>query len=87
MKGLFTADEFNGDCIKDKEAKAAYLKKVIEFVTAANNRAPNVKIGSIISGRDAESTNILLQLLADVANRGVRTQFPLLFIDYFLDRQ
>ncbi|VDL19552.1 unnamed protein product [Hymenolepis diminuta] len=71
MKGLFTANESNSECIKDKDAKRAYLKKVIDFVTVANNCAPNVKISSIISGKDAECTNILLQLLADIANKGI----------------
>ncbi|VUZ50121.1 unnamed protein product, partial [Hymenolepis diminuta] len=37
MKGLFTANESNSECIKDKDAKRAYLKKVIDFVTVANN--------------------------------------------------
>nr|CDS28594.2 Protein CHMP7 [Hymenolepis microstoma] len=71
MKGLFTQNESNAEFIKDKDAKKAYLRKVIDFVTVANDSAPNVKISSIISGKDAERTNILLQLLAEIANRGV----------------
>ncbi|VDO03998.1 unnamed protein product [Rodentolepis nana] len=71
MKGLFTPNETNAEFIKDKDVKKAYLRKVIDFVTVANNAAPNVKISSIISGKDAERTNILLQLLAEIANKGI----------------
>ncbi|CDI97276.1 TRAF3 interacting protein 1 [Echinococcus multilocularis] len=71
MKGLFTAEELNVDCIKDKDAKSAFLKKVIDYVTAAHNLALDVKVGSIISGKEAERTNVLLQLLAGAVNKGV----------------
>ncbi|VDK38423.1 unnamed protein product [Taenia asiatica] len=71
MKGLFTAEEMNADCIKDKEAKSAFLKKVIDYVTAAHNHTPDVKVSSIIAGKEAERTNALLQLLAAAVNKGV----------------
>lgn len=71
MKGLFTAEELNVDCIKDKDAKSAFLKKVIDYVTAAHNHALDIKVGSIISGKEAERTNVLLQLLAGAVNNGV----------------
>lgn len=71
MKGLFTAEELNADCIKDKEAKSAFLKKVIDYVTAAHNQAPDIKVSSIIAGKEAERTNALLQLLAGTVNKGV----------------
>ncbi|VDD84334.1 unnamed protein product [Mesocestoides corti] len=71
MKGLFTAEELNADNAKDKAAKTAFLNKVVDFVAAAHNRSPNVKVSSIISGKDADRTNVLLQLLADAVNKGV----------------
>ncbi len=72
MKGLFTNEELVVDNIKDKEAKVAFLQKVIDFAGAAVHRTPNVKIASIISGKEADRTNMLLQWLAEAANRGVK---------------
>ena len=71
MKGLFTTEELNADAIKDKDSKIAFLKKVIDFLTAAHDRSPNVKISSIISGKEPERTNALLQLLAEAVNKNV----------------
>ncbi|KAH9284289.1 TRAF3-interacting protein 1 [Echinococcus granulosus] len=76
MKGLFTAEELNVDCIKDKDAKSAFLKKVIDYVTAAHNHALDIKVGSIISGKEAERTNVLLQLLAGAVNNGIAKESP-----------
>ncbi|VDM16296.1 unnamed protein product [Hydatigera taeniaeformis] len=70
MKGLFTAEELNADCIKDKEAKSTFLKKVVDYATAAHNHSLDIKVSSIIAGKEAERTNLLLQLLASAAAKG-----------------
>ncbi|KAL5109207.1 TRAF3-interacting protein 1 [Taenia crassiceps] len=71
MKGLFTAEELNADCIKDKESKSAFLKKVIDYVAVAHNHALDIKVSSIIAGKEAERTNALLHLLAAAVTKGV----------------
>lgn len=83
MKGLFTSDELVVDNIKDKEGKLAFLKKIVEFVSVAQNKTFNIKIASIVSGKEPDRTNLLLQSLADIVSKGV----SLVLLNSFLDKQ
>ncbi|VDN09926.1 unnamed protein product [Dibothriocephalus latus] len=68
MKGLFTPEEMQADNVKEKEAKVQFLKKVLEFLAVVHTRVPPIRISSIIAGKEADKTNLLLQLLAEAIN-------------------
>uniref|UniRef100_A0A0X3PRX2 TRAF3-interacting protein 1 n=2 Tax=Schistocephalus solidus TaxID=70667 RepID=A0A0X3PRX2_SCHSO len=71
MKGLFTSEEMHADNVKEKEAKVQFLKKLLEFIAVVHTRVPPIRISSIIAGKEADKTNLLLQLLAEAVNRGI----------------
>ncbi|EFN90131.1 TRAF3-interacting protein 1 isoform X2 [Harpegnathos saltator] len=67
LEGLFTEEELNSDNIKDKEAKLAFLTKLIDVVSANLT----VRASKIISGQEATKTNELLQAIGKALDKKV----------------
>ncbi|XP_072750626.1 uncharacterized protein Ift54 isoform X3 [Anoplolepis gracilipes] len=63
LKGLFTDEELNSDNIKDKEAKLAFLTKLIDVVRLISGTHLTVRASKIISGQEPTKTNELLQAI------------------------
>ncbi|XP_070171928.1 TRAF3-interacting protein 1 isoform X2 [Polyergus mexicanus] len=63
LKGLFTDEELNSDNIKDKEAKLAFLTKLIDVVKLISGANLMVRASKIISGQEPTKTNELLQAI------------------------
>ncbi|CAH1164116.1 unnamed protein product [Phaedon cochleariae] len=64
LKGLFTEDELNSDKVKEKEAKVAFLNKLIEAVKNTTKIDLPVRSSKIIAGLEPAKTNSLLQAIA-----------------------
>jgi TRAF3-interacting protein 1 len=71
-KGLYTAQEMNAENIKDKEAKVAYLAKMIDCVGLSANVFVKVNPLKIVAGLEAEETNLFLQTLGKAAIKKVQ---------------
>ncbi|EFN74100.1 TRAF3-interacting protein 1 [Camponotus floridanus] len=67
LKGLYTDEELNSDNIKDKEAKLAFLTKLIDVVSANLM----VRASKIISGQEPTKTNDLLQAIGKCLDKKV----------------
>ncbi|KAJ3001849.1 TRAF3-interacting protein 1, partial [Thoreauomyces humboldtii] len=62
-KGLYDDVESNSDNVKDKDAKIAYLTKMIDCVAIATGVEVKANPQKIVAGMDPEDTNFFLQLL------------------------
>ncbi|KAH0956756.1 hypothetical protein HN011_008890 [Eciton burchellii] len=71
LKGLFTEEELNSDNIKDKEAKLAFLTKLIDVVKLISGANLMVKASKIISGQEPMKTNELLQAIGKAIDKKV----------------
>ncbi|EZA57865.1 TRAF3-interacting protein [Ooceraea biroi] len=71
LKGLFTEEELNSDNIKDKEAKLAFLTKLIDVVKLISGANLTVRASKIISGQEPAKTNELLQAIGKAINKKV----------------
>ena len=70
-KGLYNKEESNADNIKDKEAKVAYLTKMIDCVGLSANVYVKVNPLKIVAGLEPEDTNVFLQTLGKAAIKKV----------------
>ncbi|KAJ3155390.1 TRAF3-interacting protein 1 [Geranomyces michiganensis] len=61
--GLYSADEMNSENVKEKEAKIAYLTKIIDCVGISTGVEIKCNPLKIVAGMEPEETNFLLQLL------------------------
>ena len=59
-EGLFTEDELVSGRVKDKEAKLAYLSKIIKCVEAALGKQINIRPVKVVAGLEPENTNAFL---------------------------
>ncbi|KAM0736071.1 TRAF3-interacting protein 1 [Formica fusca] len=71
LKGLFTDEELNSDNIKDKEAKLAFLTKLIDVVKLISGANLTVRASKIISGQEPTKTNELLQAIGKSLDKKV----------------
>merc|ERR1719150_1306534 len=62
------------DNVKDKEAKVDYLTKLIDCISFTTGENLSVKPGKIVSGQEADKTNEMLQVLANIVINKVDTR-------------
>ena len=60
---LFQAEELDSNLVSSKEAKIAFLDKLIDFVNKCTGKKFDVKANKIVAGLEPEKTNTLLQHL------------------------
>ncbi|XP_058813306.1 TRAF3-interacting protein 1 [Topomyia yanbarensis] len=63
LKDLYTPEELNSDNVKDREAKVAYLQKLIDVTKAVTGKELKVRPSKVIAGLEPERTNELLQAI------------------------
>ena len=64
LKGLYSADEMDSKNVTSKEAKIAFLQKVIDCVSILSGENLAVRPNKVIAGHEPENTNDLLQKIA-----------------------
>jgi TRAF3-interacting protein 1 len=60
---LFQPEELDSNLVSTKEAKIAFLDKLIDFVNKCTGKKLDVKANKIVAGLEPEKTNLLLQHL------------------------
>ncbi|KAI9352009.1 microtubule-binding protein MIP-T3-domain-containing protein [Obelidium mucronatum] len=65
-RGLYDDNEMNSENVKDKDAKVAYLYKMIDCIGMVTNVEIKANPLKIVAGMDPEDTNAFLQLMAKV---------------------
>lgn len=66
-KGLFDENELNSKAIKDKDAKVAWLEKLIKCVESVTRQPVIAEPLKISAGKEPENTNLLLQAFGNIA--------------------
>ncbi|XP_012145171.2 intraflagellar transport 54 [Megachile rotundata] len=74
LDGLFTEEELNSENIKNKEAKVAYLTKLIEVVKLATGINLTVRASKIVSGQEPTKTNELLQAIGKALDKKISSK-------------
>ncbi|CAB3359484.1 Hypothetical predicted protein [Cloeon dipterum] len=69
MDGLFTPGELNSENVKEKEAKIAFLQKVVSTIALVTGEKIQCKPSKVIAGQEPEKTNELLQAIAKVLEK------------------
>ncbi|KOC70173.1 TRAF3-interacting protein 1 [Habropoda laboriosa] len=69
LDGLYSEEELNSENIKNKEAKLAYLTKLIDVVKLATGFNLTVRASKIISGQEPCKTNELLQAIGKALDK------------------
>ncbi|KAJ3066115.1 TRAF3-interacting protein 1 [Podochytrium sp. JEL0797] len=65
-RGLYDENEKNSEFVKEKDAKVAYLYKMIDCIGMITNVDIKANPLKIVAGMDPEDTNAFLQLMAKV---------------------
>ncbi|XP_050297469.1 TRAF3-interacting protein 1 [Anthonomus grandis grandis] len=73
LKGLFTEVELNSENVKEKEAKVAFLNKLIDAVKTVSKTELKVRSSKIVAGLEPTETNILLQTIAKCIDKKIDT--------------
>ncbi|XP_043516386.1 TRAF3-interacting protein 1 isoform X2 [Frieseomelitta varia] len=73
LDGLYTEEELNSENIKNKEAKLAYLTKLIDVVKLATGINLTVRASKIISGQEPTKTNELLQAIGKALDKKINS--------------
>ncbi|XXQ38763.1 TRAF3-interacting protein 1 N-terminal domain-containing protein [Plasmodiophora brassicae] len=68
LDDVFTKEQLSAR-IDGAPARAAFLKKLVEFTAANGGRNKTVNVKKVLSGLDAAKTNEILQDLADIVSR------------------
>ncbi|XP_068981891.1 TRAF3-interacting protein 1 [Bombus flavifrons] len=71
LDGLYTEEELNSENIKNKEAKLAYLTKLIDVVKLITGANLTVRASKIISGQEPAKTNELLQAIGKALDKKI----------------
>ncbi|XP_044265705.1 TRAF3-interacting protein 1 [Tribolium madens] len=71
LKGLFTEEELNSENVKEKEAKVAFLTKLIDAVKVITNTDLAVRPSKIVAGLEPTETNILLQTIGKAIEKKI----------------
>ncbi|KAL0131848.1 hypothetical protein PUN28_003005 [Cardiocondyla obscurior] len=74
LEGLFSEEELNSDNIKDKEAKLAFLTKLIDVVKLISGANLTVRASKIVSGQESTKTNELLQAIGKALDKKVSSE-------------
>eukprot|EP00200_Dunaliella_tertiolecta_P010549 CAMPEP_0202370142 /NCGR_PEP_ID=MMETSP1127-20130417/1829_1 /ASSEMBLY_ACC=CAM_ASM_000462 /TAXON_ID=3047 /ORGANISM="Dunaliella tertiolecta, Strain CCMP1320" /LENGTH=213 /DNA_ID=CAMNT_0048966011 /DNA_START=146 /DNA_END=783 /DNA_ORIENTATION=- len=61
--GLYSGDELDARAIQDKDAKVAYLQKIISVVGMVLGQPVPAKPQKIVAGLEPENTNLFFQML------------------------
>ncbi|XP_043278292.1 TRAF3-interacting protein 1 [Venturia canescens] len=70
LDNLFTDEELNSD-IRDKEAKVAYLTKLINVVKLITGNELTVRPSKVVAGQEPAKTNELLQAIAKALDKNI----------------
>jgi len=73
LNGLFDDLEMSSENVKDKDAKVEYLTKLIDALSFSSGQTLTVKPGKIVSGQEADKTNEMLQVLANIVINKIDT--------------
>lgn len=71
LNGLYSEEELNSENIKNKEAKLAYLTKLIDVVKLVTGINLTVRASKIISGQEPTKTNELLQAIGKALDKKI----------------
>ncbi|XP_076234630.1 intraflagellar transport 54 [Calliopsis andreniformis] len=69
LDGLYNEEELNSENIKTKEAKLAYLTKLIDVVKLITGANLSVRASKIVSGQEPTKTNELLQAIGKALDK------------------
>ncbi|XP_055617283.1 TRAF3-interacting protein 1 [Toxorhynchites rutilus septentrionalis] len=69
LKGLYTPEELVSDNIKDREAKIAYLQKLIDVTKIVTGKELKVRPSKVVAGLEPEKTNELLQAIGHALDK------------------
>ncbi|XP_043802784.1 TRAF3-interacting protein 1 [Apis laboriosa] len=73
LNGLYSEEELNSENIKNKEAKLAYLTKLIDVVKIVTGINLTVRASKIISGQEPTKTNELLQAIGKALDKKINS--------------
>ncbi|KAF7280000.1 hypothetical protein GWI33_006516 [Rhynchophorus ferrugineus] len=73
LKGLFNNDELIYENIKDKEAKIAFLTKLIDAVKYISKTELKTRPSKIVAGLEPVETNLLLQTIGKCIDKKIDT--------------
>ncbi|XP_021693082.1 TRAF3-interacting protein 1 [Aedes aegypti] len=69
LSGLYTPDELISDNIKDRDAKIAYLQKLIDVTKSVTGQELKVRPSKVVAGLEADKTNELLQAIGTALDK------------------